>query len=93
MSLALLIAALVACARDGGERQEAPGALSSGAAANAVTNPAPDEDESSWVRAAKDYASWRYSTLDEITTENVVQLRPAWTFSTGVLRGQEAFPL
>ncbi len=43
--------------------------------------------------AAKDYANTRYSGLQEITTQNVKNLRPAWTFSTGVLRGQEAAPL
>ena len=43
--------------------------------------------------AAKDYANTRYSGLNEITTDNVGSLKPAWTFSTGVLRGQEAAPL
>lgn len=43
--------------------------------------------------AAKDYANTRYSGLNEITAENVGSLKPAWTFSTGVLRGQEAAPL
>jgi lanthanide-dependent methanol dehydrogenase len=43
--------------------------------------------------AAKDYANTRYSGLQEITADNVASLKPAWTFSTGVLRGQEAAPL
>src|SRR5919107_3529588 len=42
---------------------------------------------------AKDYASTRYSGLDQINTENVKNLKVAWTFSTGVNRGQEAAPL
>ena len=42
---------------------------------------------------ARDYASTRYSALSQITTQNVRNLRPAWTFSTGVLRGHEAAPL
>jgi PQQ-dependent dehydrogenase (methanol/ethanol family) len=42
---------------------------------------------------AKDYANTRYSGLTDITTETVKQLKPAWTFSTGVNRGQEAAPL
>src|SRR5690606_38981020 len=42
---------------------------------------------------AKNYASTRYSGLDEITVDNVAQLQLAWTFSTGVLRGHEAAPL
>lgn len=43
--------------------------------------------------AAKDYANTRYSGLADITAENVGSLKPAWTFSTGVLRGQEGAPL
>ena len=50
-------------------------------------------DDGQWVMAAKDYANTRYSGLQEITAENVRNLKPAWTFSTGVLRGQEAAPL
>jgi len=51
------------------------------------------QDDGQWVMAAKDYANTRYSGLQEITTANVRNLRPAFTFSTGVLRGQEAAPL
>ncbi len=40
-----------------------------------------------------DYANTRYSTLDQITPENVGRLTVAWTFSTGVLRGHEGAPL
>lgn len=43
--------------------------------------------------AAKNYASTRYSELDEITTENASELQVAWTFSTGVQRGHEAAPI
>jgi Cytochrome c oxidase caa3 assembly factor (Caa3_CtaG) len=50
-------------------------------------------DDNQWIMPAKNYASTRYSGLDQINTENVKQLQPAWTFSTGVLRGQEAAPL
>ena len=50
-------------------------------------------DDGQWVRAAGDYASTRYSPLAQITSANVKQLRVAWSFSTGVPRGQEAAPL
>jgi lanthanide-dependent methanol dehydrogenase len=50
-------------------------------------------DDGQWTIAAKDYASTRYSGLDLITTSNVPDLRLAWTFSTGVLRGHEAAPI
>src|SRR5688572_5176659 len=42
---------------------------------------------------AKNHASTRYSELAEINTENVKSLQVAFTFSTGVNRGQEAAPL
>ena len=42
---------------------------------------------------AKNYANTRYSELDEINTVNVKDLRVAFTFSTGVNRGQESAPL
>jgi lanthanide-dependent methanol dehydrogenase len=51
------------------------------------------EDDGQWLMAAKDYASTRFSGLNEITTANVGQLRLAWSFSTGKLRGHEAAPI
>jgi PQQ-dependent dehydrogenase (methanol/ethanol family) len=50
-------------------------------------------DPNNWAIQSGDYAGTRYSTLDQITTENVGQLKVAWTFSTGVLRGHEGGPL
>src|ERR1044071_7735286 len=50
-------------------------------------------DDGQWPMAAKNYASTRFSTLTEITTINVKNLKPAWTFSTGMTRGHEAAPL
>jgi PQQ-dependent dehydrogenase (methanol/ethanol family) len=43
--------------------------------------------------AAKDYASTRFSALDQITPGNVKNLKVAFTFSVGVDRGQEAAPI
>ena len=43
-----------------------------------------------WVMQAGNYANWRYSALKQINTDNVKDITPAWTFSTGVLRGHEA---
>ena len=50
-------------------------------------------DAKQWVMPAGNYANQRYSELKQITTENVGKLAPAWTFSTGVLRGHEGSPL
>ncbi len=51
------------------------------------------EIDGSWPMPAKNYANTRYSELDQITAGNVKTLRVAWTFSTGVNRGQEAAPI
>ena len=51
------------------------------------------EDASQWVMPTGNYANHRYSELDEINVENAKDLRPVWTFSTGVLRGHEGGPL
>src|SRR5437660_823077 len=50
-------------------------------------------DDYQWLRPAKDYASTRYSTLDQINTDTVKNLKVAWTFNTATDRGQEAAPL
>src|SRR3954465_8637893 len=46
-----------------------------------------------WRMPAKDYASTRYSTLEEINAGNVKTLKPVFTFTTGVERGHKAAPL
>lgn len=51
------------------------------------------EDPNQWAIQTGDYKNQRYSTLDQITKENVGNLQVAWTFSTGVLRGHEGSPL
>src|SRR3954462_7121803 len=50
-------------------------------------------DDGNWVMPAKNYASTRYSELDQINTQTVAGLRVAFTFSTGLVRGHEAAPL
>lgn len=50
-------------------------------------------DDGQWTMPAKNYASTRYSELAEITEDNVKTLQVAFTFSTGVNKGQEAAPL
>ena len=52
-----------------------------------------EADDGQWVRPAKDYASTRYSTLDQINSSNVQNLKLAFSFSTGLTRGHEAAPL
>ena len=42
---------------------------------------------------ARDYASTRFSPLDQINASNVGKLQAAWMFSVGTQHGQEAAPL
>lgn len=67
-----------------------------GASANiaaAQTVPAEAAEDGQWVMPAKNYASTRYSELNQITAENVKGLTVAWTFDTGQRAGHEAAPL
>ena len=52
-----------------------------------------EADDGQWVRATKDYANTRYSTLDQINTGNVASLKVAWSFDTGTKHGLEAAPI
>src|SRR5438045_1725096 len=50
-------------------------------------------DEGDWAMPGKNYSLTRFSSLDQINTSTVTNLKVAWTFSTGVNRGQEAAPI
>jgi PQQ-dependent dehydrogenase (methanol/ethanol family) len=69
--------------------------VASSATAETPTPPlsAAPPDDGQWTVQAKNYASTRYTDLAEITTDNVKNLKVAFTFSTGVTRGHEAAPL
>jgi len=51
------------------------------------------KDPKQWVTPRANYSATGYSTLNQINTSNVGKLAPAWTFSTGVLRGHEGAPI
>nr|MBX2885465.1 PQQ-dependent dehydrogenase, methanol/ethanol family [Granulosicoccus sp.] len=55
--------------------------------ASLASNPA------NWAMPTGDFANTRYSKLNQITADNVADLKVSWTFSTGVLRGHEGGPL
>ena len=91
-AIVLLIGA--ACTREKAPevaREPAPAALPPAGGPRATV--ALDAEDGQWTRPAKSYAGLRYSQLAEITTDNVKALRPAWTFSTSVLRGHEEPPI
>jgi alcohol dehydrogenase (cytochrome c)/methanol dehydrogenase (cytochrome c) subunit 1 len=50
-------------------------------------------DHGQWVMQRQNYSSWAYSTLNQITKENVKNLKVAWSFSTGTNQGHEGVPL
>lgn len=66
--------------------------LHAAGAPNGAHQPNPQED-GQWPMAAKNYANTRYSGLDQIRSDNVKDLKVAWTFSVGQDRGQEAAPI
>jgi PQQ-dependent dehydrogenase (methanol/ethanol family) len=86
---------LSGCSRRPEPPDEAPGQpQQTHAARQPSTTEAPElNDDGQWLIPSRDFASTRYSALDQITTANAGQLQLAWTFSTGVTRGHEAAPL
>jgi lanthanide-dependent methanol dehydrogenase len=89
-NLALLLAIFaLGCSQKQSERA----ATGAGVADARIGAPAPSAEDGEWRMPARDYAASRYSELREITAENAKDLRVAWTFSTGVLRGHEGAPL
>src|SRR6266853_1778447 len=51
------------------------------------------QDSKNWAMQAGNMQNQRYSALKQINKDNVKNLRVAWTFSTGGLRGHEGGPL
>jgi PQQ-dependent dehydrogenase (methanol/ethanol family) len=102
-----IVACVVSCsggprAPKSGQRTRGEPTISSAAAtvapagrgtAAAAAAASPDSGDAQWTIPAKNYASTRFSGLNQITAANVGRLSLAWTFSTGVNRGQEAAPL
>ena len=52
-----------------------------------------DPPDGDWLMYRRTYDGWGYSPLDQITTENVSELRPAWAFATGLTEGHESPPI
>jgi len=51
------------------------------------------KNPNNWAIWGGNYAGTRYSELSDINVDNVKNLQPSWSFSTGVLRGHEGGPL
>jgi PQQ-dependent dehydrogenase (methanol/ethanol family) len=95
-AVALPLAGAIAIGLQGCQKQtvDTSTPASSRAVSGKFADPAAlQQDDGQWVMPANNYASTRYSGLDEINTANVRQLGVSWTFSTGMVAGHEAAPL
>ena len=97
LQCAMLMAFVTACSgtKTPNERGQAPAPPAQTAPAGRTNGgpPAQQNEDGQWLMPAKNYASTRFSGLNEITADNVKNLHLAWTFETGILRGQESAPL
>src|SRR5580698_6821579 len=50
-------------------------------------------EDGDWLSIRRTYDGWGYSPLDQITADNVKNLRPVWIFSTGETKVHESAPL
>ncbi len=92
--LGTLAAGLLACGKDPGPQSgDRASSSSPNATAGTGSAAAPPVEDGEWRSPAKNFASTRYSGLEQINAANVARLQPAFTFSTGVLRGHEAVPI
>src|SRR3954471_21423238 len=93
LTISLLLPAF-SCSQKPSDKPVEPQRASAPPANGSMAAPAfPQAEDGQWTMPGKDYSSTRYSGLDQINTENVKNLKVAWTFSAGVDRGQEAAPL
>ena len=95
-AIGALATVLVACGGDspqtGDSTLSSPRTRATSATDSGAAGAGPAED-GEWRIPAKDFSATRFSGLAEINTTNVARLQPAFTFSTGVLRGHEAVPI
>ncbi len=54
-----------------------------------LKNPEPEN----WLSWRGNYEGWGYSPLNQITADNVKDLVPVWSYSTGVTEGHQAPPI
>ena len=62
-------------------------------ASSLLVSPVKAESGVEWTTYGGDLANTRYSTLKQIDTKTVKDLKVAWAFPLGVLEGQETTPL
>ncbi len=77
---------------------KAPAARAKATQAAASYAPVTDQrlvkpEPENWLQYRGTYDGWGYSPLDQVTTANVANLVPVWTFSTGVAEGHQSPPI
>jgi PQQ-dependent dehydrogenase (methanol/ethanol family) len=84
-------------ARAGTQSKPQMASLSGNAPAESVAalpaGSASSQGSGEWWMPGRDFAASRYSALNDINVSNVVNMKVATTFSTGVLHGHEGQPL
>jgi alcohol dehydrogenase (cytochrome c) len=93
LAAALLLIALAGACRHTGVPDGSRDAQGTVPGAPPATRLVSDVSAGEWRMPSGDYGNLRYSTLDTITTANVMNLRVVTTFSTGIRRGHEGQPL
>ena len=94
VALVIIIALIVSALPRSSEKDYPTERLADPSGAKAIPAPASSPpDDGNWTMPGKDYAHTRFSGLNQITPQNVGQLKPAFTFSTGSKEGFEAPPL
>ena len=70
------------------------------AKSNPLTNYSPvtearlqSPEPENWLQWRGNYEGWTYSPLDQINADNVSDLVPVWSYSTGELEGHQAPPI
>jgi PQQ-dependent dehydrogenase (methanol/ethanol family) len=92
--LCIATVALSACNRSQPAKVGTPTVYSTPSATHAVMDAAASPaDDGNWTMPGKDYASTRFSALNQINPQNVGKLGLAFTFSTATTTGYEAPPL
>jgi len=92
--LAVLVLGTLGCGKAGEKKATFPFLEKLSPAPKTQTNLAQMQaDDGQWIMPAKNYASTRFSGLDEINVQNARNLKVSWTFSMGNERGEEAAPL
>jgi lanthanide-dependent methanol dehydrogenase len=87
--IAALLALVAACHSE--DRSTATGAATTSLGGAKIAQPPPDDGQ--WATAAKDPANTRFSSLTQITADNVSGLKLVWSIDTGTRNGHEGAPL